>query len=271
MNGIVLLIGHGQDGKQHWHRRTTMEREVLKQALEALQFARDQIVDPEYHPIGWGVSRLDEVLSIGKQALAAQPAQEPYGYYDEADGMFTKTGFYLNESELIAKGRIFAFYTTPPAARVAEIERLTEELKKANLQTEHFEREWYLRGDEIERIKAAQPAQEPVCPACKAGVLYECVACSSNNYPPQGAQKPVAWMWKDMSGTELVSLFKPRLNPVPLYTAPPKRPWVEPTGNDWFEWWRASPVADATEAEIDFADFLIIAQAVTDKLKEDNK
>ena len=30
-----------------------------------------------------------------------------------------------------------------------------------------------------------QPAQEPVCPECKAGVLYECVACSSNNYPPQ--------------------------------------------------------------------------------------
>jgi hypothetical protein len=26
---------------------------------------------------------------------------------------------------------------------------------------------------------------EPVCPECKAGVLYECVACSSNNYPPQ--------------------------------------------------------------------------------------
>ena len=31
----------------------------------------------------------------------------------------------------------------------------------------------------------AQPAQEPVCPECKAEVLYECVACSSNNYPPQ--------------------------------------------------------------------------------------
>ena len=27
--------------------------------------------------------------------------------------------------------------------------------------------------------------QEPVCPDCKAKVLYECVACSSNNYPPQ--------------------------------------------------------------------------------------
>ena len=26
---------------------------------------------------------------------------------------------------------------------------------------------------------------EPVCPECKAEVLYECVACSRNNYPPQ--------------------------------------------------------------------------------------
>jgi hypothetical protein len=49
--------------------------EALKLTLEALKIARDQIVDPEYGPIGWDVSRLDEVLSIGKQALAAQ--QEP--------------------------------------------------------------------------------------------------------------------------------------------------------------------------------------------------
>lgn len=26
--------------------------------------------------------------------------------------------------------------------------------------------------------------QEPTCPECKAAVLYECVTCSSNNYPP---------------------------------------------------------------------------------------
>jgi len=50
-------------------------KEALKLALEALKIARDQIVDPEYGPIGWDVSRLDEVLSIGKQALA-QPEQE---------------------------------------------------------------------------------------------------------------------------------------------------------------------------------------------------
>jgi DNA-directed RNA polymerase subunit RPC12/RpoP len=30
----------------------------------------------------------------------------------------------------------------------------------------------------------AQPVQEATCPECKAKVLYECVACSSNNYPP---------------------------------------------------------------------------------------
>jgi D-alanyl-D-alanine dipeptidase len=32
-------------------------------------------------------------------------------------------------------------------------------------------------------------SQEPVCPECKAEVLYECVACSRNNYPPQ--RKPL--------------------------------------------------------------------------------
>lgn len=38
---------------------------------------------------------------------------------------------------------------------IEEIARLTASLKRANDQAEHFEREWYLRGDEIE---AALPA-----------------------------------------------------------------------------------------------------------------
>lgn len=42
--------------------------------------------------------------------------------------------------------------------RVIELEsenkRLTECLAKANAQAEHFEREWYLRGDEIERLES---------------------------------------------------------------------------------------------------------------------
>ncbi len=35
---------------------------------------------------------------------------------------------------------------------------------------------------EVQRL-GQEIEQEPICPACKAKVLYECVACSSNNYP----------------------------------------------------------------------------------------
>jgi len=37
---------------------------------------------------------------------------------------------------------------------VSEPSRLTAALAKANAQTEHFEREWYLRGDQIEDLQA---------------------------------------------------------------------------------------------------------------------
>ena len=42
------------------------------------------------------------------------------------------------------------------------------------------------------RTALEQKQAEPVCPNCKAAVLYECVACSSNNYPPQQQAEPVA-------------------------------------------------------------------------------
>ena len=44
-------------------------------------------------------------------------------------------------------------YDRAPFEAADEIERLTQALKKANDQAEHFEREWYLRGDEIERLR----------------------------------------------------------------------------------------------------------------------
>jgi len=43
------------------------------------------------------------------------------------------------------------------------------------------------------REALAQPEQEPTCPKCKAVVLYECVACSNNNYPPKPEQEPSQW------------------------------------------------------------------------------
>jgi len=59
--------------------------------------------------------------------------------------------------------------------------------------TTPWEDEWCgeLADETLTAINAlAQPAQEPVCPECKAGVLYECVACSSNNYPPRRTEPP---------------------------------------------------------------------------------
>jgi hypothetical protein len=70
----------------------TIEKAKLEQVLEALKIARDQIVDPEYAPIGWSVSRLDEVLSTGKQALAAQPAV-PDAITDDSESPEYRTGW----------------------------------------------------------------------------------------------------------------------------------------------------------------------------------
>lgn len=42
----------------------------------------------------------------------------------------------------------------------AEVERFTQCLQRANDQAEHFEREWYLRGDEIERLRKGREDEE---------------------------------------------------------------------------------------------------------------
>ena len=49
--------------------------------------------------------------------------------------------------------------------------------------------------DAITALRTALEQQaEPTCPECKAAVLYECVACSSNNYPTQQqAEPPPEW------------------------------------------------------------------------------
>ena len=82
-----------------------------------------------------------------------------------------------------------------------------------------------------------QPEQEPICPDCKAAVLYECVACSSNNYPPQKQAEPVAY-YHPRNGfywAKQTSIFAPTVvdvPPMPLYTSPPQRPWVGLTDDE---------------------------------------
>ncbi len=103
------------------------------------------------------------------------------------------------------------------------------------------------------------------------------VVCQCDKCKAQPAQEPVAWAVYDKRGGSKSLHWPEQHSPdgdATMFDAVPlvlQRTWVEPTGNEWFEWWRVSKVADATEAEIDFADFLIIAQAVIAKLKEDNK
>ena len=60
----------------------------------------------------------------------------------------------------------------------------------------------WANGAYKEREALAQ-TQEPVCPECKAVVLYECVACSSNNYPPQRTQpNDINLFWRAVTTPE---------------------------------------------------------------------
>ena len=64
--------------------------------------------------------------------------------------------------------------------RVIELERenkrLTEALLKANAQAEHFEREWYLRGDEIERLRELSDEMFSTITAAMLLTPHECGA-----------------------------------------------------------------------------------------------
>jgi transcription elongation factor Elf1 len=86
---------------------------------------------------------------------------------------------------------------------------------------------------EVQRL-GQEIEQEPICPECKAEVLYECVACSSNNYPPKRTeQEPVelpccgytdasAVKWNPFNGVVQCH------NCGQCYTTPPQRTEQEP-------------------------------------------
>jgi hypothetical protein len=123
------------------------------------------------------------------------------------------------------------------------------------------------------RKALAQPEQGPTCPECKAAVLYECVACSSNNYPPKPQQDPVAWavqgcskMWRDEFAWLDAKAEAERIGGTcvayALYTAPPQRQWVGLEAEDLAqiesdEFWQVG-------------NHMAIAMAVEAKLKERN-
>jgi len=341
-----------------------MEREALKLELERLA---DRFSEGWHEGIKIDASDI-MLLTEAAQVLAQEPVaslceiKEVDKTYSAARTLqhlgYTDCGGELWKPPL---GTAAQPAQEPASVTYKEVQYSMNALEEGNLRQQAIAEEL---GQRKLYTTPPQPAQEPVCPACKAGVLYECVACSSNNYPPQGAQKPVAWMydwlcegklitgWIAHSDSEIPQLMGSNIRP--LYTAPPhrteppdwfpavenilkeyglqamdfvadfkkamkdaeqsqrteqepvawavydkrggskslhwpdqhspdgdatmfdavplvpQRTWVEPTVGEWFEWWRVSPIADSTEAEIDFADFLIIAQAVVANLKDKN-
>ena len=90
--------------------------------------------------------------------------------------------------------------TQEPVA-CAECERLKDALKRANGLAEHFERSWYLRGDEIERLKAQ--TQEPVAHWSDCAVhsepAYPKGECDCGGIPPQRT-------WVNLTVDELIDL-----------------------------------------------------------------
>ena len=77
---------------------------------------------------------------------------------------------------------------------------------------------WSAGYVEGEKAALEQQQAEPTCPDCKAAVLYECVACSSNNYPPKQQAEPVA-MRMPKVGDKVICLEDESLGTVVSLTA----------------------------------------------------
>ena len=105
----------------------------------------------------------------------------------------------------------------------------------------------YYTKKAITALKAAleQQQAEPICPECKAAVLYECVACSSNNYPPKQQAEPPQRQWVGLTDEEILSTD----------------PW---------EILRADPWMGTSDSNINPYQILLKVRTLEAKLKERN-
>jgi hypothetical protein len=141
----------------------------------------------------------DEALRLALEALEVE-----YRMYEATD---PETGAPYNMIEAITaiKAALEA-----NEGDMGKVDKLRVALMKANNQAEHFEREWYLRGDEIERLKAAlQAKDEPVAYGMRDTMIGK------------GNRMMYVRLGKGQDGCT-----------VPLYTTPPQRTWVGLTNDE---------------------------------------
>jgi hypothetical protein len=111
---------------------------------DTLKLALDALEDSQLSKTNAAIKALEEALANHCEDNLDMVKQEQ----GESDDLMIAYMSGLHDGKKLAK------------KEQGEIERLTAALKKANEQAEHFEREWYLRGDELEKLK--QERGEPV-------------------------------------------------------------------------------------------------------------
>jgi hypothetical protein len=211
-----------------------MTREALKLALEALEVFAASYSDG------------DEAITAIKEALAEplQPAVPDFKAFKEwaagegYDVAYTHDGIkWICLDPMTADlwktwqaATPLAVQPEQPANKDAEIARLTACLKAANANAEKFEREWYLRGDEIEAM-LAQPERDLIR---RMQGQIDRLQAALDTLPDRGLSamaagklqpEPVAEIVSDMTGclsTRWYDEWTPNHGDK-LYTSPPKR------------------------------------------------
>jgi hypothetical protein len=123
------------------------DKEAMAMALDALESCTPLDTSSSHVIYPWHDEKLvDKAITALKERLA-QPEQEPVAHLWECLGRWSA---YLVNNGTQAE-------CAPPSWLVEAVKNATTPPQRT----------------------------EPTCPECKAVVLYECVACSCNNYPPK--------------------------------------------------------------------------------------
>jgi hypothetical protein len=143
-----------------------------KQTSGVIDAIKEALAQPEQGPVAWGIV----ASNTGRICQVTLDADEVAGHKPEY---------------------IKPLYTSPPQRQPAQdidywYFRYHETLNKLNSVLAQPEQNLTCKSTQARlaacwRYVKAQPEQEqePECPECKAVMLYECVACSNNNYPPR--------------------------------------------------------------------------------------